>query len=303
MNMIFQSFKEPHKNSLLVYNTNKDICFGEAILYENDIIRMKWLYKQGKRWGNFCVFEDGIIKYQSSWDKDEQWNYQPIIENTESGKMLLLFDSETYRVIFRGEFNPNSYQRHGWGCEYDRSSGAPLFCGRYENDSLMYKEKVFHEDGKMTVYSYSPSTDRSITATNLKPVIYRGDFLNCFEKRYPCHGQGIQFNVQTHQACWKGLFEMDQAIEGVEINEEGWFNICTSPQTVEQQLSPVSPPQPLSLEVFPKTVTSIDIVNGSGNDQTCVSVDFSSFTELKTLRIGSQSFLYTSSFCCSKPIL
>ena len=55
-------------------------------------------------------------KDQSVWDDKEQWSYQPVIENTELGSMLLLFDPETQKPVFRGEFNPLSKERHGWGC-------------------------------------------------------------------------------------------------------------------------------------------------------------------------------------------
>ena len=68
----FQSFQGLHENALLVYQVKKEVCFGEAMLYEDNIIRLKWSFHQGKKSGDFLIFEDGIVMYQSVWDDKEQ---------------------------------------------------------------------------------------------------------------------------------------------------------------------------------------------------------------------------------------
>lgn len=311
---VYQEFKEPYNNCILCYQRNESVRVGEATLYEDDIVRMKWCFEEGKRSGEFHVFRNGIVKYQSRWNAEEQWDFQPVIENIETGKILTLFDSQTLKVIFRGEYHAGSLCREGWGCEYDRITGSPLFCGYYQNDQLVYKEKVFtnptnptdacrygdnnnDNDKRMIVYDHSHN-DRC-HPTNLKPVIYRGDYLDSFEERYPRHGQGILYDPITHQAIWKGEFEYDQPTYGMEINEDGWFcplNPCSSSQTI--QGSSFSPEQCIHIDLLPKTIACINIPDRTGNDLSYETLDFSSFTQLQSLRIGSHCFQLTASFHC-----
>ena len=145
----------------------------------------------------------------------------------------------------------------------------------------------------MSIYAFA--ADKPFIATGLQPIVYRGGYLDCFAKIDPRHGHGSCYNPHTHHACWKGHFKADSPKEGININEDGWYT-----PVLQQEPIPIpSPTKLFSFDVFPITLTSIDIAKGSGNEQTCTSVDLSSFTQLRTLRIGASSFLFTTSFCCS----
>ena len=61
----FQSFQGLHENALRMYQVKKEVCFGEAMLYEDDIIRLKWSFHQGKKSGDFLIFEDGMASIRA----------------------------------------------------------------------------------------------------------------------------------------------------------------------------------------------------------------------------------------------
>ena len=88
---------------------------GRCELFENGILRLSWMMKDGQRIGGISEYKKGKALFKEGWNSVLGEGDHRMIENSEEGLLLLILNTNN-TVIFRGEFD-EELNRHGKGIE------------------------------------------------------------------------------------------------------------------------------------------------------------------------------------------
>ena len=147
-------FYPPHEYESLVVYTEDGKRQGEAILWEDGIKKLQWMYADGKRVGEFTVFHYGNHYISGWWNELGQWDGLSYLQYTPKESFLVQRHPVTGNIIYRGGMGANCLIREGYGVEFDAKTGFPLFFGIYVNNELIRIYQRFRDDKVMFEYKY-----------------------------------------------------------------------------------------------------------------------------------------------------
>lgn len=115
---------------------------GTAQLFTNGLLRLQWTMSNGKRVGEVTVYEDGVAVKRVNWLYFYSLEDERAIENQRTREVMIITSSESEIVVYRGGFD-SEMNREGFGIEYDRSTGEPLYSGVFKKDALFQISQEF----------------------------------------------------------------------------------------------------------------------------------------------------------------
>ena len=188
---------------------------------------MSWRMVDGKREGNVTVYENGVVDRSIAWDSFEKDAIREVL-NDESGKRILIERSRnTGVIIYKGDYNCTTFDREGYGIEYDEISGIENYFGFYYEGVLLHIMQSFVNKSslksKARVFELSKRRNENDENGNQMIMIEFGgnedeenniDVIN----RHPIYMGGYRFDEKRNEYIRYGL--------GYELNEIS--GICDS---------------------------------------------------------------------------
>ena len=126
---LVQYYQGEHEREYLVMEIDrKGVGNGLAQLFKKGVIQLSWMMKHGERKGEVTVYKKGVVDRVLRWDdlrkaekQGENYHLRTIV-NDESGKELLEeIVVGNGIVVYRGEFDNESWEREGFGIEFDNT--------------------------------------------------------------------------------------------------------------------------------------------------------------------------------------
>ena len=303
---------------------------GVAQLYENGIIQMSWNMKNGVRHGKITIYEDGVAVKMMNWEelfdilanRSQGFAYNLIREivNVKNGNRLLIERIHTSGiVVYKGEFDPITWKKEGFGIEYDHESGEEKFYGYFHNDELihiiqMFLKKKDSEDGNadsriMIEYGGDKYQDNVMNVLNRQPIYKGGYIYNETYRKYVRCGYGCEINLLTgfcdRVGEWDENGEMiknsSQALKG------GWYDEgecdhsirITKKERDTRDNEQVAICPAFQYTLLRKTQTC-EIPSKQMNDKIPeimpMAATFDDFTSMEVIKIGYSCFKYISEF-------
>ena len=325
-----QKYQGMHSEQYTIMEIENGVENGVAQLFENGILQMSWNMKNGVRDGKLTIYEDGIVVRMMDWEellnllpnKSQYYNNNVIREivNVKNRKRLLietLFTSGI--VIYKGEFDPITWKKEGFGTVYDCEDGVEKHCGYFHNDELIHICQVFlkKKDGQndnessriMIEYGGDKHQDNVLNVLNRQPIYKGGYIYHESSGRFIRYGHGREINLDTgicdRVGEWNEKGEMIE--ETVHTLHGGWYDegecehsIRTS--KVERTLrdnEQVTICPAYQYQLIRKTNECI-IAAKQMNDRipgvTQMAVVFDDFTSMEYIKIDSHCCRYVSEF-------
>ena len=305
----------------------KGIANGKAQLFDTGILQMSWTMKNGKTKGELTVYKKGVVDYKVRW-KDLKKNLKnlryssnnlPIIVNSKNGKQFLEeVKINSGVVVYRGEFNSETYEREGFGVEFDAQRGKEIRSGYYKSGKLIHIYQEFYEviddfqNWQMEMIEYGGDKDEKNAGNILKRrPIYIGEYeFDEEENKFIRSGIGHELNensgiceticewdgeggkreereIKLHGGWYGEGFAEDHLsirLDNLEKEEEGWLywnkEIAICPE--------LNFSQPRSIE---ELVIGDNLYNDGSDEVSILKMDLSNFHRLKRVRIGNDSFM------------
>ena len=186
----------------------KEVNSGECRLFRKGILKLSWKEKNGKRVGEFTVYEKGRALRKESWDSLLSHEEHRYVENTVHGMKMVIRRGDRNRVVYRGDYdNDDSLKREGEGYAYDEESGRVLVHGVWKNDELFQILQEFENESEMIEYEVVDGIE-NVSVLNRRPV-YEG-------------GYAFDESVGKYVRCGKG--NVICVTSGMAISESGWLN-------------------------------------------------------------------------------
>ena len=252
-------YQKEHEGEYAIYQMKGKTMHGPAQLFEYNMLKMAWEMEDGKRTGILTLYEYGRVHKYTHWEYIHENEIRWVV-NGENGLYLEIEDVKNKTVIYRGEYNPTTFYREGYGVEYDNQTGKSLSAGYYPNDKLVH----IHLE---TVKKYMTFTNSD--NSSLVMVEYGGEKdennIKDMYKRMPVHCGHYKYNAKTMRFIRCGVgYEVDkesgmsnlmaewseegELIEGSKRSLcEGWFtqgnhshqqsslrNVCKGDRIVEK---------------------------------------------------------------------
>lgn len=280
--LVTQYYQKEHSREYTIAEYRNGKQDGNVTLYDREAVKLKWCMKDGKRVGRFTEYKYGLVKRSGDWKYILHSNGDvPFIENRRYGKELVIYDHVTGNVIYRGDYLPDYETRNGYGTEYDRDTGKPMYYGLFQNGDLVSTLQDF-QDNKI-MYEYENDE-----------LVYIGEY--CFSDDrglFVRHGRGSLID-KTGIATWTGSWKDGAKLDGFQLTEDGWYVQEDEPAKVGEKAEEkvfVTVTSNTVLHKIPENVTDIvydKSFNTSGNSR---KIHFSKFPELETLSISSMCFV------------
>ena len=137
-----QKYQGEHQNEYLISEMKNGKVEGHCELFENGILTLSWMMKDGQRVGRITVYDGGKALFTERW-KSILGGDDRKIENSKEGLKLVIRDKNK-TMIYQGEFD-EELNRHGKGVEYDEN-GQLKYEGYWDKDELIRIGKEFKGD-------------------------------------------------------------------------------------------------------------------------------------------------------------
>ena len=138
-----QKYQGEHQNEYLISEMKDGKVEGRCELFENGILRLSWIMKDGQRIGRISEYEKGKALFTEEWESVLGEGDHRMIENSKEGLKLVIRDRNN-TMIYKGEFD-EELNRHGKGLEYDEN-GKLKYEGYWNKGELMRIVREFKGD-------------------------------------------------------------------------------------------------------------------------------------------------------------
>lgn len=216
-----QEYKNNHKHEYTIMQMKDGLPDGTAQLFTNGLLRLQWTMSNGKRVGEVTVYEDGVAVKRVNWLYFYSLEDERAIENQRTREVMIITSSESEIVVYRGGFD-SEMNREGFGIEYDRSTGEPLYSGVFKKDALFQISQEFVNSTKMIEYQLEEESNMKARARH--PLYVGGFKWNSVTGVYQRHGKGREIDPITGLAIREDYWN-----EGVPSQKEavmllnGWY--------------------------------------------------------------------------------
>ena len=224
---IIRRYQGIHQNEFRVMELKDGKESGIVQLFDDGVLKYSWHVQNGFPCGKLTIYKDGLVEKETECDMIESGEYIRWRLNVSCDLQIMAITDQTDSVvIYRGEYN-EKMDRSGYGIEYDRSNGIPLYAGYFEFDNIVHIHQRFslETDGSLKMIEFSGNTkDNNTCSTERVPVYIGGCVFDNTRYQYTRHGVGKVINPIT------GICEYTSRWEKGEESEEercvvtnGWF--------------------------------------------------------------------------------
>ena len=211
------TFQGEHRGEYVV----KEVNSGECRLFRKGILKLSWKEKNGKRVGEFTVYEKGRALRKESWKSFQSCEEHRYVENTVHGMKMVIRRGEQNRVVYRGDYDyEESMKREGEGYAYDEESGRVLVHGVWKNDELLQILQEFESENEMIEYEVSEG--ENVSVLNRRPVYEGGYAFDESVGKYVRCGMGNVISVTSGMAISECEWLNGQLQDSVELYD-GWY--------------------------------------------------------------------------------
>ena len=328
-----QKFQGEHKDEYVVMEVKNGVPNGLAQLFNNGLIQMSWRMVDGNREGALTIYENGIVSRMIKWECLDELSDMNVIRevvNDMSGiRVMVEKSSESGVIIYRGGYNSKTLGKCGYGIEYDEETGVEKSTGYYCDDRLVHIHQLFvpdHENNgklKMMEFDGDESVDNVGEVVNRHPIYVGGYRLDTKANRFVRSGKGYAIdlvggicdyvsewdeNGEEVDGCvrklfggWYGEGEYDQSIRVSEIDEQIMENeklerIEMFQTKWNDQLAAILNVDVINIHSIEEFVICNGAMNEKYNEISNMKLDLSEFTQLRTISIGNNSFMYVREF-------
>ena len=207
-----QKYQGEHKNEYLISEMKDGKVEGRCELFENGILRLSWVMKDGQRIGRISEYEKGKALFKEGWNSVLGEGDHRMIENSKEGLKLVIRDRNN-TMIYQGEFD-EELNRHGKGMEYD-VNGKLKYEGYWKRDELMIIVREFEED-EMIEYEVYDHVD----VLNRIPL-YIGGY-NIVNGEFKRNGMGYLIDRKNGTAIRECVYENGEELNGIDLFD-GWY--------------------------------------------------------------------------------
>ena len=207
-----QKYQGEHKNEYLISEMKDGKVEGRCELFENGILRLSWMMKDGQRIGRISEYEKGKALFKEGWNSVLGEGDHRMIENSKEGLKLVIRDRNN-TMIYQGEFD-EELNRHGKGMEYD-VNGKLKYEGYWKRDELMIIVREFEED-EMIEYEVYDHVD----VLNRIPL-YIGGY-NIVNGEFKRNGMGYLIDRKNGTAIRECVYENGEELNGIDLFD-GWY--------------------------------------------------------------------------------
>ena len=207
-----QKYQGEHQNEYLISEMKDGKVEGRCELFENGILRLSWMMKDGQRIGRISEYEKGKALFKEEWNSALREGDHRMIENSKEGLKLVIRDRNN-TMIYQGEFD-EELNRHGKGMEYDEN-GKLKYEGYWKRDELMRIVREFEED-EMIEYEDCDNAD----VLNRIPL-YIGGY-NIVNGEFKRNGIGYLLDRKTGTAIRECIYENGEEVNGIDLFD-GWY--------------------------------------------------------------------------------
>ena len=287
-----QKYQGEHKNEYLISEMKDGKVEGRCELFENGILRLSWMMKDGQRIGRISEYEKGKALFKEGWNSVLGEGDHRMIENSKEELKLVIRDRNN-TMIYQGEFD-EELNRYGKGIEYDEN-GKLKYEGYWKRDELMRIVREFKED-EMIEYEDCDNVD----VLNRIPL-YIGGY-NIIDGEFKRNGMGYLIDNKNGTAFRECKWFNGEELNGIELFD-GWYvkgmnesircvlnneqptvvvdEVLVSDKRIEIHDS-------IELNELHILVTDLVICSNSCNELT--SLDLNEYRHLKSIEIGHDCF-------------
>ena len=205
-----QKYQGEHRNEYLISEMKDGKVEGRCELFENGILRLSWMMKDGQRIGRISEYEKGKALFKEEWESVLGEGDHRIIENSKEGLKLVIRDRNN-TMIYQGEFD-EELNRHGKGIEYE--NGELKYEGYWNKDELMRIMREFKGDEMIEYEVYD-----HIDVLNRIPL-YIGGY-NVVNGEFKRNGIGYLIDRKNGTAIRECVYENGEE-NGIDLFD-GWY--------------------------------------------------------------------------------
>ena len=118
-------YQGDHEGEYAIFQMKGNKEHGPAQLFEYNMLKMAWEMENGKQVGELRLYEYGKVHKYTRWENIREDEVRWVV-NGENGLYLEIEDVKNGKVIYRGEYNSTTFEREGYGMEYDNQTGRIL---------------------------------------------------------------------------------------------------------------------------------------------------------------------------------
>ena len=287
-----QKYQGEHQNEYLISEMKDGKIEGRCELFENGILSLSWMMKDGQRIGRISEYEKGKALFKEEWNSVLGEGDHRIIENSKEGLKLVIRNKNSI-VIYRGEFD-EELNRHGKGIEYD-DNGKLKYEGYWNNDELMRIVREFKED-EMIEYEDCDNAD----VLNRIPL-YVGGY-NIVDGEFKRNGIGYLLDVKNGTAMRECVYENGEEVNGIDLFD-GWY-VNEMNESIRCVLNNEQPEEMIdgmmigdkqieihnSIELNELHILVTDLVISSNSCNELKSLNLNKYRYLKSIEIGNECF-------------
>ena len=293
---LIQKYQGEHQNEYLISEMKDGKVEGRCELFENGILRLSWMMKDGQRIGRISEYEKGKALFTEEWESVLGEGDHRMIENSKEGLKLVIRDKNN-TMIYQGEFD-EELNRHGKGLEYDEN-GKLKYEGYWNRDKLICILREFRGD-EMIEYGNCDNVD----VLNRIPL-YIGGY-KIIDGEFKRNGIGYLIDVKNGTAMRECVYENGEELNGMKLYN-GWYvngmnRSIRGVLNYEEARKMEGTPIEKQTKVLDTTglfridfrVTDLVIASNCCND--VKSLNLSQYRWLKSIEIGSDCFKNVSIF-------
>ena len=292
-----QKYQGEHKNEYLISEMKDGKVEGRCELFENGILRLSWMMKDGQRIGRISEYEKGKALFKEGWNSVFGKGDHRMIENSEEGLLLLILNTNN-TVIFRGEFD-EELNRHGKGIEYDEN-GKLKYEGYWNKDELMKIVREFEED---EMIEYEDCDNADILS---RIPLYIGGY-NIVDGLIKRNGIGYLIDRKNGIAIRESEWLDGEELNGIDLFD-GWYvngmnesiRCVLNNEQPEEMIEDIANGKQINihdaieLNDLEQNVTNLMKVSNCCNELT--SLDLSKYKQLEVIEIGNDCFENVDTF-------
>ena len=293
-----QKYQGEHQNEYLISEMKDGKVEGRCELFENGILRLSWIMKDGQRIGRISEYEKGKAMFKEGWNSVLGEGDHRMIENSKEGLKLVIRDKNN-TMIYRGEFD-EELNRHGKGLEYD-DNGQLKYEGYWNNDELMRIVREFKED---EMIEYEDCDNANVL--NRIPL-YVGGY-NIIDGEFKRNGIGYLLDVKNGTAMRECVYENGEELNGIDLFD-GWY-VNGMNESIRCVLNNEQPEEMIdvimigdkqidihnSIELNELHILVTDLVISSNSCNELKSLNLNKYRYLKSIVIGDDCFENVDTF-------
>ena len=294
-----QKYQGEHQNEYLISEMKDGKVEGRCELFENGILRLSWMMKDGQRIGRISEYEKGKALFKEEWNSVLGEGDHRMMENSKEGLKLVIRDRDNNTMIYQGEFD-EELNRHGKGMAYGEN-GKLKYEGYWNNDELMKIVREFKED-EMIEYEDCNNSD----VLNRIPL-YIGGY-NVINGEFKRNGIGYLLDRKNGTAIRECVYENGEEVNGIDLFD-GWY-VNEMNESIRCVLNNEQPEEMMdvimigdkrieihdSIELNELHILVTDLVISSKSCNELKSLNLNKYRYLKSIVIGDDCFENVDTF-------